>query len=191
MKARLEDLQRGQAPTMPGSISLQSAVSTTTCRSRSPGVESLRSEPCGFEAPFSMHDVVCRLPRKPLPRTSVNKYMTHSFCTWWWPSTGHSSSLRLGPYCERLPDDHGALARLLRGSRRSRVRAAWPPFRQLVFASRARSLRGVRDPPPRRHADHHRPRLRVGLRVGDAHAHKRSEGTGRGAAGLEPRGRPS
>jgi hypothetical protein len=39
----------------------------------SAGVDSLRSEPCGFEAPFSMHDTVCRLPRISLPRTPVNK----------------------------------------------------------------------------------------------------------------------
>jgi hypothetical protein len=48
-------------------------LSTTTCMSRSPGVDSLRSEPCGFEAPFSKHDTVCRLPRISLPRTRVNK----------------------------------------------------------------------------------------------------------------------
>jgi hypothetical protein len=48
-------------------------LSTTTCMSRSAGVDSLRSEPCGFEAPFSMHDIVCRLRRIPLPRTPVNK----------------------------------------------------------------------------------------------------------------------
>src|SRR5215204_5504970 len=29
-------------------------LSTTTCMSRSPGVDSLRSEPLGFEAPFSI-----------------------------------------------------------------------------------------------------------------------------------------
>jgi hypothetical protein len=32
----------------------------------------LRSEPCGFEAPFSVHDTACRLPRISLPRTPVN-----------------------------------------------------------------------------------------------------------------------
>src|SRR5215203_4956854 len=48
-------------------------LSTTTCMSRSPGVDSLRSEPCGFEAPFTMHDTVCRLPRIPLLRGSMNK----------------------------------------------------------------------------------------------------------------------
>ena len=37
------------------------------------GVDALRSEPCGFEVPFSMHDTVCRLPRIPLLGTWVNK----------------------------------------------------------------------------------------------------------------------
>src|SRR5215204_2697684 len=44
-------------------------LGTTTCRCRSPGVDSLRSEPCGFEAPYSMHHTACRLPRIPLLET--------------------------------------------------------------------------------------------------------------------------
>jgi hypothetical protein len=39
----------------------------------SAGVDSLRSEPCGLEAPLSMHDTVCRLLRITLPRTPLNK----------------------------------------------------------------------------------------------------------------------
>jgi hypothetical protein len=46
----------------------------------SAGVDSLRSEPCGFEAPFSMHDTVCRLLRIPLPRTRVKKGARRAGC---------------------------------------------------------------------------------------------------------------
>src|SRR5215211_1121404 len=73
---------------------------------------------------------------------------------WWEGRMVIDMSLRLGPY-ERLRDDHGALARLLRGGRRSRGRASRPTLRQLVFAPRPRSLR-VRGTLPRRYPDHYR-----------------------------------
>src|SRR5215211_8253495 len=107
---------------------------------------------------------------------------------WWEGRMVIDMSLRLGPY-ERLRDDRGALARLLRGGRRSRGRAARPTLRQLVFAPRPRSLR-VRCALPCRHPDHDRPRLRVGVRLVDAYPDKRPERAGRCAARLEPRRRP-
>jgi hypothetical protein len=66
--------------------------------SRSPGVDSLRSELSGFEAPFSMHDTVCRLPRILLPRTSVNKGKKEGRgCLE--PQSSGSRSLKRAPSC--------------------------------------------------------------------------------------------
>src|SRR5215216_5930693 len=79
------------------------------------------------------------LPRIPLLRTRVNKYVAHLFAHGGRHRPGSHLHLDLAP-SERHRDDHGALARLLCSSRRSRSRAARPAFRQLVLASTARSL---------------------------------------------------